>query len=100
MLMNTTNPIRKLDIIAQDLWGGTFPCSPEAKAIHIFNSTAQHIWQLCDRGAYHGGHGTTLRAGFSVTAEYDVTGDISRILETFGGKGLYGDPGRLNSEEM
>jgi hypothetical protein len=46
--MNTTRPVHKPGIIAQDLGGEVLLCSPEANAIHLLNPTAQHIRELCD----------------------------------------------------
>jgi Coenzyme PQQ synthesis protein D (PqqD) len=86
--MNTTKPIRKPDIIAQDLGGETLLCSPEAKTIHILNPTAWRIWELCN-----GEHSVedmveAIRARFSVPNGRDVIGDIRRTLEIFTSKGL------------
>jgi Coenzyme PQQ synthesis protein D (PqqD) len=86
--MNKTKPRRKPNIIAQDLGKETLLCSPEAKAIHILNPTAQRIWKLCDGEHTIRDMEWALRASFCVTAESDVIGDIRKTLETLSSKGL------------
>ena len=86
--MNTTKPVRKLGIIAQDIGGETLLYSAEGKAIHVLNPTAKRIWELCD-GKHTAAHmAQALRASFSIAAEHDVTGDIQQTLEVFATKGL------------
>lgn len=86
--MNPTKPIRKPDIIAQDIGDETLLYSAKDKIIHVLNPTAKLLWELCDGAHAAAGMEEALRASFSITAEHQVTEDIQRTLEIFASKGL------------
>jgi hypothetical protein len=86
--MSATYPRRRSDIMIQSLGDELLLCSPEAKAIHILNPTAQRIWELCDGVHSVEDMEQVLRTSFAVSTECDVAGDINRTVEVFGSKGL------------
>jgi hypothetical protein len=92
VMMDEMKPIRKPGITVKNLGDETLLYSAEGEAIHVLNTTAQFIWELCD-----GAHTVTdieklLQINFSVPAEQDVMADVHRTLETFGEKGLLQGP--------
>lgn len=86
--MSLTKPVRKPDIIVQDIGDETLLYSAEGQAIHVLNPTAKRIWDLCDGEHTAEDIEQALRASFSIAAEHDVMGDIRRTLEVFADKGL------------
>ena len=88
MIMNTPNPIRKPDVLAQDMGGETVLYNGEEKALHILNAAAQRIWELCDGEHSVEDLSQAMRANFSVPEECDVARDIQQTLEIFYSKSL------------
>ncbi|WP_179137215.1 PqqD family protein [Candidatus Entotheonella palauensis] len=86
--MSTTKPKRTSDVVIQDLGGEVLLYRAEDQAVHILNSTAQRIWELCDGEHTEEDMVQALKAGFTVPAEHDVAGDIRQTLECFADKGL------------
>lgn len=86
--METTKPVRKPEITVKDIGGETLLHSPDGKAIHVLNPTAQLIWEMCDGEHTHSDMEQTLRNRFVIPDEYDVLSDIRRTLETFATNGL------------
>ena len=76
--MGRLNPNRRLDIIVKDVGGETLLYSSDQQVLHVLNSTAKLIWDLCD-----GKHSLVemeeaLRSSFSVPADHDVMSDIEK----------------------
>ena len=85
---NTIKPIRKKDVIVQTLGHETFLCNAGWKAVHVLNSTAKLIWELCDGSHTLKDMEQAIRTNFSVARGRDVSGDIQKILEVFSNKEL------------
>lgn len=86
--MTTANPTRKPDITIKNLGSETLLYGSDQKILHVLNSTAKLIWDLCD-----GQHSLVeieqaLRSNFSVPAAHDVMVDIEKTLEIFATKDL------------
>lgn len=82
------HPQRKAEFVTQDIGGETIVYTKDDEAIHVLNSTAKCIWDLCD-----GQHALeeieqALRACFEIQPEQDVRSDIQRVLAVFQAKGL------------
>lgn len=86
--MNATKPIRKTDIVVEELGNETLLYSAEGKAVHVLNPAAKLIWQLCDGQHSLAEMETILRTSFSVTDEQDVAADIEQTIDAFVTKGL------------
>lgn len=74
------NPLRKVNILAEDLDQEIILYDPDAGAVHILNSTARAIWDLCDGLHDVVAMEQALRASFTVPPEYDLGADIQRTL--------------------
>ena len=86
--MNTSRPIRKSEITVKDIGGETLLYGNNQKILHVLNSTAKVVWDLCD-----GQHSLTeieqaLRSNFSVPVDHDVMVDIEKTIESFASKDL------------
>ncbi|MDG6025390.1 MAG: PqqD family protein [Candidatus Brocadia sp.] len=86
--VNTTKPIRKPGIMVQDMGRETLLYSAEGKAIHVLNPTAKLIWELCDGKHSIEEMEQVIRAGFSISDNHNVAGDIRHTLEVFTEKGV------------
>jgi hypothetical protein len=84
-------PIRRSDIIAQDMGDETLLYSAKDRIIHILNPTARRIWELCDGAHTVEDMAKALRASFSIAPEREVLGDIQRTLEVLAEKELLQD---------
>jgi hypothetical protein len=89
--MTTTKPIRKSGITVKDIGGEIFLHDNEGKAIHVLNSTAQLIWDLCDGQHTPAEMETVIRERFAVPDGHDVMRDINQTLKTFVAKGILQD---------
>lgn len=65
----------------------------EGELVHILNVTALAIWRLCDGNQDVDRIEGALRAKFSDLDGHDVRGDIERILNQFGERGLLAGEG-------
>lgn len=89
--MKTAKPIHKPDITIKDIGGETLLYSSDEKVLHILNSTAKLIWDLCDGQHSLAEIEQALRSNFSVPADHDVLADIEKTLEIFANKDLLQD---------
>ena len=81
--MDTDGPLKRRDIICQDMGTETLLYDAQAEAIHVLNPTALLIWNLCDGHHNLQDMKEKLRAAFSPTAEHDILADIQQTLDTF-----------------
>lgn len=89
--MTTSKPTRRSDISVKDIGGEIFLHDNEGKAIHVLNSTAQLIWNLCDGQHTPAEMEMAIRERFAVPAGHDVMKDIDQTLKTFVAKGILRD---------
>ena len=86
--MITTKPTRKPEITVKDIGGETLLYGSNQKILHVLNSTAKLIWDLCDGQHSLAEIEQSLRSNFSVPVDHDVAGDIEKTLEIFASKDL------------
>ncbi|NUO10062.1 MAG: PqqD family protein [Candidatus Brocadia sp.] len=86
--MSIRKPVRKQGIIIQDIGRETLLYDAQGKAVHVLNPTAKLIWELCDGAHTVEDMEHAIRANFSVTCGYYVSGDVLRTLEVFASKGV------------
>ncbi len=86
--MNTTKPVRKQGLIAQDLGRESLLYSAEGKVIHVLNPTAKLVWELCDGTHTIEDMEREIRMNFSTSKEHYVVEDIKRMLDLFVSKGI------------
>lgn len=81
-------PKRKENITIQDLGDETLIYDPEKENVHILNSTAQMIWNLCD------GHHTLeeihkhLIKNYPNVLQSDLLMDLQNIINDFKDKNI------------
>ncbi len=86
--LDAIRPIRKPDLLSEDLGEELLICEPEDRIIHVLNATARLLWELCD------GHHTladmenAVREKFRAPEEHDVGGDILQTLQELSARGL------------
>jgi len=81
--MDTNRPLKRGNVICQDMGTETLLYDAEAEAIHLLNPTALLIWNLCDGHHSLRDMKEKLRAAFSLAAEHDVLADIQQTVDTF-----------------
>jgi hypothetical protein len=86
--MNATKPVRKTDIVVEDLGNETLLYNAEGKAIHVLNPAAKLIWELCDGQHNMAEMEAVMRASFSIADEEDLAADIERTIDALAAKGL------------
>lgn len=79
-------------IVVQNIGKETFLRSKEGKTIHILNSTAKRIWELCDGMHTVEDIEKKIRDEFSISGDSDIAGDILLTLKTLHEKGLLENP--------
>jgi hypothetical protein len=84
-------PIRRPDIVAQDMGDETLLYSAKDQIIHVLNPTARRIWELCDGAHTVEDMVKALQASFSIAPERKVLEDIQRTLEVLAEKELLQD---------
>lgn len=81
--MRRNNPSKREDIVFRKIGDETVLYSTETRLVHILNSTAERVWQLCD-----GRHNIAkieegLGQEFIIEDEDHVRKDIESILTEF-----------------
>lgn len=89
--MSATKPRRKSDVAIQELGEDVLLYRAENQAIHVLNTTAQRIWELCDGEHTEEDIAQALRTHFAVPTGHDVAGDIRLTLGRFAEQGLLWD---------
>ena len=92
--MNNTNPLRKPELLAQELGEEMLLVDADGSTVHVLNPTARFIWERCDGQCSATDIARALQASFSVGPERDVEAHVLRTLEVFAAKGL------LRGEEL
>jgi hypothetical protein len=85
---HAAKPLRKSDILVQELGEQTVLYRTKGKAIHVLNPTARLIWGLCDGQHSLQDMERAVHASFAIPEGYDVCADIRRIVDEFSSKGL------------
>ena len=81
--MNTNRPLKRKDILCQDMGTETLLYDAKVEAIHLLNPTALLIWNLCDGHHNLRDMEKELMTAFSLAAERDVLADIQQTVDTF-----------------
>ena len=81
-------PVRNRGIVIQDIGRETLLYSAEGKVIHVLNSTAKLVWELCDGAHIIEDMEQAIRENFSTSKEHNVTEDIKKTLDLFSSKGV------------
>lgn len=81
-------PLRRADILTEQVGIETLLSAPDGAAIHALNATAGAIWRLCDGQHTPADIAAYLAAQFTTLPEIDVLADVRRILTAFQANGL------------
>jgi len=81
--MDTSRPLKREDILRQDMGAETLLYDTQAEAIHVLNPTALFLWDLCDGRHSIQDMKRELMAAFSLAAEHDLLADIRQAVDTF-----------------
>ncbi len=81
-------PKRKSGFVAESIGNEVVLYSSDQRAIHVLNSTAQVIWDLCDGDHTLSDIEQEIRRRFAVPEGQDVAGDIRRTMAVFAEKQL------------
>jgi hypothetical protein len=90
---HAAKPLRKSDILVQELGEQTILYRAEGKAIHVLNPTARLIWELCDGQHSLRDMEQAVHASFAIPEGHDVCADIRRTVDGFSSKGLLEERG-------
>ncbi|MCF6148549.1 MAG: PqqD family protein [Candidatus Kuenenia sp.] len=87
--MNFKKPKRKQEgIITQDIGNEIVLRNADEKTIHVLNTTARIVWELCDGDHTVEDIEHTLREKFSIPDNVNVLNDILNTLSTLSEKGM------------
>jgi len=81
--MRNNKPSKREEIIFRKIGDETVLYSTETRLVHILNSTAEKVWQLCDARHNIAQIKEGLRQEFIVEDEDPVHKDIESILTEF-----------------
>jgi hypothetical protein len=98
--MVASKPIRRPGLIVKEVGREIILYGSNDQEIHVLNSTAKLIWELCDGKHTAEEMGQSIRSNFSVPSGIDLVEDIQKTLRGFDQKGLLVDtePKRLPAE--
>jgi hypothetical protein len=75
-------PVRREDVVCKPLdEAETMLYDPETEAVHILNSTARLIWELCDGEHTVADMAATIKGQCTGTEGRDVPGHVRQTLE-------------------
>ena len=86
--MSQSKPLRRPDILSKQAGRETILYRANSEAVHILNSTAQFIWNLCDGTHTAEEIGAALQANFAVPPDRDVLNAVRQTLDVFAEKDL------------
>jgi len=81
--MHNNKPSKKEDIFFRRIGDEMVLYNPEAKFVHIINSTAALSWELCDGSHSLDQIEDAVRAQFEAGIKNDIHKDIQEIVGTF-----------------
>jgi hypothetical protein len=90
--MKVAQPQRKLGIEAKAIGAETLLYNESGEEIHVLNTTAKSIWELCDGQHTPQEMERAIREEYSIAAEMNVIADIERTLQVFSTKNLLANP--------
>jgi hypothetical protein len=91
--MDFEKPKRKEEIQLKDIVGEAILYSATDEQIHILNSTAQVVWELCDGAHTQADIVAALTSRFEIPDGHNVTADVHKTLTVLAEKGLLEQPG-------
>ena len=80
--------MRKAHLKIENIGNEAVLYNSNQKAIHVLNTTAQVIWELCDGNHTSEDIEREIRERFAVPEGYDVGGDVRQTLAIFSEKGI------------
>lgn len=81
-------PLRRSDVSVEEIGDETLLYDAHAGTVHVLNSTARLVWDLCDGEHTVSEIAEAIEAHFSVPAERDVLDDVRNTLASLVHKGL------------
>ena len=81
-------PTRKSGLRNENIGNEAVLYNSDQKAIHVLNSTAQVIWELCDGDHTLEDIEQEIRKRFTVPEGYDVISDVRQTLAIFAEKDI------------
>ncbi|MBW7942552.1 MAG: PqqD family protein [Candidatus Kuenenia stuttgartiensis] len=87
--MNFSKPKKKQKgVIIQDIGKEVVLRNVDEKTIHVLNTTARIIWELCDGEQTIGDMERQLRETFSIPDDTNICNDIVNTLTVLAEKGM------------
>lgn len=87
-MADAQKPIRKSGFKVESIGNELVLYNSHQKAVHVLNTTAQVIWELCDGSHTLEEIEQEIKKRFAVPEGYDLIGDIRQTLTTFTEKGI------------
>ena len=81
-------PRRRSDVVCQAAGDETLLYDPIGDTVHVLNSTALAVWELCDGLHTPAEIEAALRVRFTGTEGLDLSGDVQTTLARFQAEGL------------
>lgn len=86
--MDTYKPLRRNEILFREIEDETILYDPEAGLIHVLNTTAGLVWNLCDGVHTPKQIEAHLREAYDVAEGTDLQSDVAKTLQALAELGL------------
>ena len=93
--MTPSCPLHRSDLLASQLENELVLFDEAEEVVHVLNTTAKLVWELCDAHHTIDDMAQALRAQFAIPSDRDVLADVTETLALFSAKGLLQSPKRL-----
>ena len=90
--MTAIYPVHRTDLVASELEDELILFNEAKEVVHVLNTTARVVWDLCDAQHTIEDMAHALRAQFAIPSEHDVLADVTETLALFSAKGLLRNP--------
>ena len=86
--MDTDKPLRKSDIVTQNIGDECMLYNPESGSMHVINYTAEFVLNLCDGIRSLSDIEHEVREAHHFPESNDITKDIKSIIQNFKDLGI------------
>lgn len=93
--MTASCPLHRSDLLASELEHELVLFDEADEVVHVLNTTAKLVWELCDARHTIDDIAQALRAQFAIPSDRDVLADVTETLALFSAKGLLQSPKRV-----
>lgn len=86
--MDTRKPLRKSDIVSQKIGDECMLYDPSTGSMHVINSTAEFVFNLCDGTKNLGEIEHLMQKTHQISEKHHVRKDLEAILKSFSDLGI------------